>query len=437
MNMRPADLSRLILLAAIWGGSFLFVRMAVGAIGPLWLTELRVGIAAVAMLAYARVAGFALNPRRNWRPYLMLGVLNTALPWALYAWSGKYIGASYMSILNAAAPWFAAVCGAIWLGERLSWRKVLGLALGMLGVALLVGFGPIAVSAEVLLAVLACIGATACYALAGVYVKKRAGGIAPRALTVGSLIAASIVVMPFLPAPPPAAAFTWQVTLAALGISLVCSAAAYLIYFRLIASIGPTRTFTVTFLIPVFGTLWGALFLGEPVGMSTLAGGAVIVIATALVLEIGKRKGACLKRRDRLHFDQERFLHQAVNHEQGVGRIGAVSKHARKFTQAILHEFRNVLRMHQISGEFHHIAPAGAAGLERGADIREHLRTLGIEVVRADDVAGSVGTDLPGDVQKFRCIDPGDLRILPQRLAQGFRIDDPDFRHFVSQIPAV
>jgi len=288
--MRPIDLARLVLLAAIWGGSFLFVRMAVGAIGPMWLTELRVGLAAIAMLIYARAAGFELNLARDWRPYLVLGVLNTALPWGLYAWSGKYIGASYMAILNAAAPWFAAICGAIWLGEKLSWRKVLGLALGMLGVALLVGFGPIAASPTVVLAVLACIGATACYALAGVYVKKAAGKIPPRALTVGSLIAASVVVMPFLPAPPPAVAFTWQVTLAVLGISLLCSAAAYLIYFRLIADVGPTRTFTVTFLIPVFGTLWGALFLDEPVGFATLAGGAVIVIATALVLETGKRR---------------------------------------------------------------------------------------------------------------------------------------------------
>jgi len=288
--MRSADLSRLVLLAAIWGGSFLFVRMAVGAIGPLWLTELRVGLAAIAMLIYARASGFGLDLARNWRPYLVLGVLNTALPWGLYAWSGKHIGASYMAILNAAAPWFAAICGAIWLDERMNWRKSAGLALGMAGVALLVGFGPIAVNAVVLLSVFACIGATACYALAGVYAKKRTIGIAPRALTVGSLIAASLVVMPFLPAPPPAAAFSWQVSVAVLGISLLCSAAAYLIYFRLIANIGPTRTFTVTFLIPVFGTLWGALFLGEPVGLSTIAGGAVIIAATALVLELGKRR---------------------------------------------------------------------------------------------------------------------------------------------------
>jgi drug/metabolite transporter (DMT)-like permease len=158
----------------------------------------------------------------------------------------------------------------------------------MLGVALLVGLGPVAVNVEVMLAVFACIAATACYALAGVYVKMRAGALAPRALTVGSLVAASIVILPFLPAPPPATAFSLQVTLAVLGISLVCSAAAYLIYFRLVADVGPTKTFTVTFLIPVFGTLWGALFLHEPVGVSTLAGGAVIVIATALVLEVGK-----------------------------------------------------------------------------------------------------------------------------------------------------
>ena len=288
--MRPADLARLLLLAAILGASFLFVRMAAGAIGPMWLTELRTGLAAVAMLIYARAARFELGLAQNWRPYLILGVLNTAVPWGLHAWAGKYIGASYMSILNAATPWFGAIWGVVWLGEKLSWRKLLGLALGMLGVALLVGFGPIAVNTAVVLAVLACISASACFALAGVYAKKHAAALAPRALTVGSLIAASVLIMPFLPAPPPAAAFTWQVTLAVLGISLVCSAAAYLIYFRLVADVGPTRTFTVAFLIPVFGTLWGALFLDEPVGLSTLAGGAVIVIATALVLEVGVRR---------------------------------------------------------------------------------------------------------------------------------------------------
>ena len=283
--MRPADLARLVALAAIWGGSFLFVRMAIGALGAVWLTELRVSLAAIAMLVYTRGAGFRPDIAGHWRTYLVLGGLNTALPWIMYAWAGNYISAAYMAILNAAAPWSAAVCGAIWLNERITKRKAAGLALGMLGVGLLVGFGGIETTAEVVLAVAACIAATVCYALTGVYIKKRAASMSPRTMTVGSLVTASLLLAPFLPGPLPDDAITWQVGIAVLGISLLCSAVAYLIYFRLMADVGPTRTLTVTFLIPVFGTLWGALFLGEPVGLMTIIGGTAVIVATALVLE--------------------------------------------------------------------------------------------------------------------------------------------------------
>jgi drug/metabolite transporter (DMT)-like permease len=283
--MRISDLTRLVALAAIWGSSFLFVRMAVGALGAVWLTELRVGIAAIAMLIYARSTGFRLDLAGNWRTYIVLGGLNTALPWVMYAWAGNHISAAYMAILNAAAPWSAAVCGAIWLDERLTRRKSAGLALGMIGVGLLVGFGGIEITMEVVLSVLACIAATVCYALTGVYIKKRAAALSPRVMTVGSLVTASLLLAPFLPGPLPLTSFTLPVGVAVLGISLLCSAVAYLIYFRLMADVGPTRTLTVTFLIPVFGTLWGALFLGEPVGLMTIAGGAAVIVATALVLE--------------------------------------------------------------------------------------------------------------------------------------------------------
>jgi len=199
----------------------LFVRMGRSAIGPGVADELRVGLAAVAMLIYARAARFELGPGAELASLPGAGRAEHRLHWGLYAWSGKHIGRSYMAILNAAAPWFAAICGAIWLGEKLSWRKILGLALGMLGVALLVGFGPIAASPEVLLAVFACISATACYALAGVYVKKRASKVAPRALTVGRPDRRqSRRHCLSCPRPRPAAAFTWQVAVAVLGISL-------------------------------------------------------------------------------------------------------------------------------------------------------------------------------------------------------------------------
>ena len=111
--MRIPDLVRLIALAAIWGASFLFVRMAVPALGSVWLTELRVGLAAIAMLAYVKATGFNLDVRRNWRAFVVMGVLNSALPWWGYAWAGNYISASYMAILNSATPWFGAICCAI------------------------------------------------------------------------------------------------------------------------------------------------------------------------------------------------------------------------------------------------------------------------------------------------------------------------------------
>ncbi len=287
--MRPADLLRLIALAAIWGASFLFVRLAVPALGAAWLTELRVALGAVAMVLFARASGLRFEPRRHWRHYLVMGGLNTALPWTLYAYAGNYIGASTMAILNAATPWFAAVCGAIWLGERFSARKAIGLVLGLAGVALVVGFGPMEVNANVVLASLACIGATACYALCGTYMKRRVTGMSPLVMAAGSLVVASLAVLPGLPGPLPVQALlAWPVAVAVLGISLLCSAVAYVLYFRLIANVGPTKSLTVTFLIPVFGVLWGAVFLGEPIGASTLIGGGVILLSIALVLEIGR-----------------------------------------------------------------------------------------------------------------------------------------------------
>lgn len=291
--MRPADLARLIALAAIWGASFLFARIAVPALGAAWLTELRVALAGIVITVYAIAIGIHLAPRRHWRHYLFMGVLNTALPWAMYAYAANYINASYLGILNATTPWFGALFGAIWLGERFTWRKGAGLAIGVVGVALVVGFGPVQVNANVILAALACIGSAAAYALGGTYMKLRARDVPALGMTAGSLIVATVVLMPALPGPLPLQMLLdWKIATAVLGLSLLCSAAAYVLYFRLLVDIGPTRSLTVAFLIPVFATLWGAVFLGEPVGVGTVIGGGVILLATALVLELGAKPPA-------------------------------------------------------------------------------------------------------------------------------------------------
>ena len=289
--MTPADLARLVSLAAIWGGSFMLVRYAAPFMDAAWLAELRVGLAALAMLAYVRFIGLDLRVGRPWRAYVVMGILGTAMPWSMYAWAGHHISASYMAILNATTPWFSAACGAIWLGEKFTARKLCGLALGVAGVALLVGLGPIALSGNVALAIALSVLACVCYALSGTYAKKHIVDVSPMALAAGNLVVASLVIMPFLDGPPPAALLgSSRLALAVLTLALVCSAAAFLLYYRLLVNVGPTRALTVTFLIPVFGVLFGALFLGEALTLSTVAGGLLIIVATALVAG-AKRNG--------------------------------------------------------------------------------------------------------------------------------------------------
>jgi drug/metabolite transporter (DMT)-like permease len=281
--VKPADYLRLVTLAAIWGASFLFVRLSVGALGAQWLTEFRVGIAALAMLTYALLLGVRLEWRLHWRAYLVMGLGNSGLPWILYAWAGHHLSASMMAILNATTPFYGAVFAALWLGEPLDRRKLLGLAIGLAGVMLVVGLGPLAPTLDVLLGALACVSATLCYALSTTWLKRTRQTVGAIPLTTASLLVSTLVLAPFLPPLPPAQAFTPAVIGAVLGIALLCSAIAFLLYFRLLADVGPTRTLTVTFLIPVFGVLWGNLFLGEPLGLGTLAGGLMVLGAVALV----------------------------------------------------------------------------------------------------------------------------------------------------------
>ena len=235
--MKPADLFRLVALSAIWGASFLFFRMGVPSIGVAWFAEFRVAIAAV----HARLrAGVGRPPRRA--PTLARlpgdGLLNAAVPWTLYAYAGLHLGAGTMSILNATTPFFAAICGALWLGERFTARKLAGLALGVAGVAMVVGLGPIALTRGVVLGSAACIAATLCYALSTTWLKKYDSNVSTIALSTATLVVASIAIAPFLGTVPPAEAFSTQVVVAVLGVSLLCSALGFLLYFRLIATSG-------------------------------------------------------------------------------------------------------------------------------------------------------------------------------------------------------
>lgn len=281
--MRRSDLVRLITLAAIWGASFLFIRMVAPVLGPLWTAEGRVGIASAGLLLLLLARGQRLDLRKYWREYLILGVLNSGLPFVLYAYAALSIPSGYSAILNATSPLWGALIGAALLGEKLTSRKLLGMALGVTGVAFLVRLGPVAFNRDVLIAALCCLGAAICYGFAGAYTKLRAGMLAPLQMATGSQIGAALILLPALPLMPVRGTVTPFIILIVVALALLCSAVAYLLYFRLMSNVGPSKALTVTFLIPLFALLWGFLFLNEHISITTLIGCGGVVAATWLV----------------------------------------------------------------------------------------------------------------------------------------------------------
>jgi drug/metabolite transporter (DMT)-like permease len=290
--MRPGDLGALTLLGALWGGSFLFISVAVPALGPALLVELRVLLAAVALALCAVVVGRFPALRSQWKEFLILGGLNAAAPFMLIAISQLNLTASLAAIMNSTTPLFAAVVAAAWIGEELTTRKIFGLLLGVVGVAVLVGLDPVPLNGVVLLSVGASLLAALCYALGGVYAKRTFPGVPPLAMGIGQQATAAAILLPLAAANRPEEPPSLAVVLSVLGLALLSTAVAYLLYFRLMASVGPTKTLTVTFLVPVFGVLFGVLLLGDPVGIGTFAGMGIILSSVALVtgISLGKAK---------------------------------------------------------------------------------------------------------------------------------------------------
>ena len=277
------DLLSLFALAAIWGGSFIFMRFLSPILGPVTTTGARVLVAGLFLWAVFAVTGFRLEWRRNWKRFLVLGVVNSGVPFLLYAFAALYIPASLSVVLNSLAPMFGAVFSAVWLAERLTFRKLAGLALGILGVALVSSLDRVSGSPLALAGIAACVLATVCYGLAAVYMRKRAMDVKPRALAGGSQLLAGLLFLPLAAALPPRSVPSAQVIGVAVVFGVLCSAVAFLLYFRLVARTGPTRALTVTLLMPAFGMLWGFLILGEPITWVRLLGAGIILAGTYLV----------------------------------------------------------------------------------------------------------------------------------------------------------
>lgn len=285
--MKPRDLAELVLLAALWGGSFLFMRMGAADFGPAALAGLRVAGATLVLLPLLRWNPGLAALREHWKPIAVVGLTNSALPFLGFGYAATVIPAGLSGIFNAASPLFAAVVAWLWLGEKPTRLRLLGLAIGFAGVIGLAaaksrpamdGAWP----ALTLLAIGGCIAGALAYGFSANFARRRLAGVPPLAVAAGSQAAATLwLVLPMLLFWPPAPASATAWTAVAL-LAVPCTGLAYLLYFRLIANVGPGNAIAVTFLIPAFAVGWGALVLGEGVTVEMLAGCAVILVGTAL-----------------------------------------------------------------------------------------------------------------------------------------------------------
>lgn len=289
--MSPFDVAKLIFLAAIWGGSFIFLRVAVPEVGPVLTAMLRISLAGVVLVGFAAMTGVAINWRRDVKSFALVGLFAAVLPFSCFAFAAQYLPAAYSALLNSTAPLFGAVFSVFYLAERLTTRKLAGLAMGIAGVAVLVGAGALALNAKTLIAAAACLAAAAGYAVSSIIVKKTgrpksgsSGGIHPIAMATGSMVLGAAIMLPALPFAIPHAMPSVLALWCVAGLSVLSSGVAQAIFIPMIVRIGPTRAMSVSFLIPLFSMLWGFIFLHEAIRASTLAGGAIVLLAMGLVL---------------------------------------------------------------------------------------------------------------------------------------------------------
>ena len=286
--MRAFDIGELVLLAALWGASFLFMRLGAHEFGPIALAAVRVGLASLMLIPLLASRGQLAELRTHWKGLLLVGALNSAIPFALFSFAALSITAGLSSIINATTPLWTAVVAFVWLRQGLTPWRVLGLVIGFAGVAFLAWDKASFKSGEEdhsgLLAVLACAAATFCYGVAANATKRYLTGASPLAVATGSQFAAALLLA--LPA-----AWLWPAAMpsggawaSALGLAGLCTALAYILYFRLMSRVGPTNAVSVTFLIPLFAILWGAIVLSEAVTAQMVIGGGIVLVGIALAL---------------------------------------------------------------------------------------------------------------------------------------------------------
>ena len=288
--MQARHIIAFIFLAAIWGASFLFTRISSPEFGPLPFAFLRIGIAAIALLPILFIANHWQLLRQNIAVISVISLLNSAIPFILYGYTALYLNAGITSVLNATTPILTAVLAHYYLKDQLTKKQLTGLIIGIIGVTILVS-DKIAWSSSNILPYIAPIGACLCYAVSANMTKKKLSYIPPKLIAASSMFTAGLMLMPFAiiywPSQPPSLLAWYSI----IAVALISTALAYLIFFHLIKEVGPSKAVSVTLIIPIFGILWGVLFLDESITFEVVAGTLVILIGAYLSLSLNWLSG--------------------------------------------------------------------------------------------------------------------------------------------------
>ena len=288
-------LTDFVLLSAIWGSSFLFMRIATQEFGPFATAGLRVSVAALFLLPLLLARGLGGSLRQHWKTTLAVGVLNSAVPFVCFTYALLSISTGLSAILNATVPLFGAVIAWLWLKDRPSRSRIVGLLIGFAGVAMLAwnkaSFKPDANGSVTGWAVLAVLLACLCYGLTASAAKRWMTGLPSLVSATGSQVGASLALLPLMLLYWPQHPVSHQAWLAVLAVGVLCTGLAYILYFRLIERAGPARALAVTFVVPAFAMLYGVLLLGEHITLWMLLSGLVIITGTMLstgLVKLGK-----------------------------------------------------------------------------------------------------------------------------------------------------
>lgn len=289
--MRVADYIRLLLLAAIWGASFLFMRIAVPQFGAINTAFLRVCFGFIGLAVVLFIFKSSFDFKDKFRPSIILGVINSGLPFLMYCLAAKWLPAGYSTILNATTPLMGALIGFSCFSEKLTLRKWMGMLLGLVGIIVITTIGEVQPTGKHIIGIIACLIATSCYGIASFLTRSwisNKGGLDPKIVAFGSQMGASIFLLPFfigsICIEPTVNWLQQEAWISVIAVGVICTAFAYTLYFRLIPDIGPLRSLTVTFLIPPFAVLWGFIVLNETINNGFIMGAIIIGAAVWMVV---------------------------------------------------------------------------------------------------------------------------------------------------------